>query len=189
MVNLISAGLAIVIARAFSRRDKRRSAVLLFVSGLALSCSPMVLRLAGLFPANGAPIVFPTLLSVSLLSLAPMVAASILTSSMIADVVEDSQLRTGRRSEGLFFAANSFVQKAVSGIGVFLSGVILSLAHFPQTGALQAGTPVDAEIVRNLALLYLPIVVGLYLISMVLLRGYRINRETHEANLRALAER
>jgi Na+/melibiose symporter-like transporter len=187
IVNLISAGLSVILARAFSRRNKRRSAIILFVSGLAISCTPMVLRLLEAFPPNGAPILFPLLLAFSLCGLGPMIAASILGYSMIADVVEDNQLRTGRRSEGLFFAANSFVQKAVSGLGVFLSGLILALVHFPQTGALRAGASVDPAIVRNLALLYLPAVVVLYLISAAFLTRYRITREMHEANLRSLA--
>ena len=49
-----------------------------------------------------------------------IIAASALVSAMIADVVEDSEIKTGRRSEGIFFAANSFAQKAVNGLGVVL---------------------------------------------------------------------
>jgi Na+/melibiose symporter-like transporter len=189
IANLASAGMAVVLARALSQRNKRRSAIVLFVLGLAVSCLPMILRLSGVFPANGAQILYPLLLGFSFIGLSPMIAASILSSSMIADVVEDNQLRTGRRSEGLFFAANSFVQKSVSGLGVFLSSVMLAVVHFPQTGHLQQGASVDPMTVRNLALLYLPTVVLLYLVSAVWLTGYRITRETHEANLRSLADR
>ncbi len=188
VTNLASAGLAVVVARILSRRNKRRSAIVLFISGLAVSCLPMILRLANGFPANGSPNLYPLLVGFSLVGLAPMIAASILSSSMIADVVEDNQLRTGRRSEGLFFAANSFVQKSVTGLGVFLSSVMLALVHFPQTSQLPKGVSIDPLIVRNLALLYLPTVVILYLVSSAWLLGYRITRETHEANLQSLAE-
>lgn len=188
IANLASAGAAVALARALSQRNKRRSAIVLFVSGLAVSCLPMILRLLGMFPTNDTQILYPLLLAFSFIGLTPMIAASILSSSMIADVVEDSQLRTGRRSEGLFFAANSFVQKSVSGLGVFLSSMMLAVVHFPQTGRLHQGASVDPVIVRNLALLYLPTVVLLYLISAVWLTGYRITRETHEENLRSLAD-
>jgi Na+/melibiose symporter-like transporter len=67
--------------------------------------------------------------------------------------------------------------------------MMLAVVHFPQTSHLQQGTSVDPSIVRNLALLYLPTVVLLYLVSAVWLTGYRITRETHEANLRSLADR
>jgi Na+/melibiose symporter-like transporter len=104
---------------------------------------------------------------------------------MIADVVEDSQVRTGRRSEGLFFAAMSFVNKAVSGIGAFLAGQMLTFVSFPQ----QADpATLDPSIIRHLALLYVPMIVALYGTGMVILSGYRINRAQHEDNLRRLAE-
>ncbi len=187
VVNLGSALISVWLASFFSRRNKRRSAIILFVGGLAISVAPMVLRLLGAFPENGAPNLFPFLLGFSFVGLAPMISASILGYSMIADVVEDNQLRTGRRSEGLFFAANSFVLKAVSGLGVFLSGVLLAVVHFPQATAMQPGASVDPAIVRNLALLYLPTVLVLYLLAAACLAGYRITREKHEENLRTLA--
>jgi hypothetical protein len=42
----------------------------------------------------------------------------------------------GRRAEGLFFAANSFVAKAVSGLG----GLILAFVHFPAHASLAEST-------------------------------------------------
>ncbi|WP_369335980.1 MFS transporter, partial [Halomonas sp. ND22Bw] len=58
--------------------------------------------------------------------------AYILGASMLADVVEDSEVRTGRRSEGMFFAGGFFVQKCTSGIGIFVCGLILAAAGFPE---------------------------------------------------------
>jgi GPH family glycoside/pentoside/hexuronide:cation symporter len=184
--SLLSATIATVLARLMSKRDKRRSAIILFIAGLFLACLPLSLRLLGAFPPNGSPLLFPLLFLANLVGLAPMIASAILAVSMIADVVEDSQLKTGRRSEGLFFAAQSFIQKAVSGLGIFMSSMILTLVHFPAKAS--AGGPVDPVIIRNLALVYLPTLVFLFLISIAWLAGYRITRETHEANLKQLAE-
>ena len=69
-----------------------------------------------------------------------IIAASALVSAMIADVVEDSEIKTGRRSEGIFFAANSFAQKAVNGLGVVVAGQILAIIQFP-TGAKPGEVP------------------------------------------------
>jgi Na+/melibiose symporter-like transporter len=113
------------------------------------------------------------------------IGAAILISSMIADVVEDSEVRTGRRSEGLFFAANSFVQKAVTGAGLMLSGMILAAAHFPSHA--QPGH-VPPEVLRRLALIYVPSYVGLYAIAIGFLAAYRIDRASHQANLERLAD-
>jgi GPH family glycoside/pentoside/hexuronide:cation symporter len=54
---------------------------------------------------------------------------------MMADVVESSELRTGRRSEGLFFSASAFVAKVVSGVGIFISSAILALSFYRITKA------------------------------------------------------
>lgn len=185
-VNFGSALVAVPLARAFSRSDKRRSTILLFLVGLAISVTPMSLRLFNAFPENGAPSLFPLLTGFSFIGLALMIAASMLGYSMIADVVEDNQLKSGLRSEGLFFAANSFVLKAVSGVGVFMAGLILAIVHFPQGAAGQPATQIAPDIVRNLALVYLPVILILYVIAALCLIGYRITREKHEENLRTL---
>ncbi len=188
VVNLLAAGLGVMIARAASGEDKKRSAIVLFLAGLAIVSAPLVGRLSGVFPENGSPWLFPLLVGFSLVGLSPMIATSILTNSMIADLVEDSQLRTGRRSEGLFFASSAFVSKAVSGFGVLISGLILAGAGFPaKAGTALDPRAVDPEVLRRLILLYLPVVSGLYVVAMVCLLGYRIDRRAHEANLARLA--
>ena len=98
--------------------------------------------------------------------------------------MEDSQIRTGRRSEGVFFAAISLVQKAVSGLGVFIAGLLLALVHFPQKASPEM---LDPAIARNLALVYLPTVIVLFIVSIFCLLFYRIRREDHEENIRRLA--
>src|SRR5206468_2832406 len=105
--------------------------------------------------------------------------------SMIADVVEDSELKTGRRSEGLFFAGSSLIQKAVTGLGVFASGIVLWLAGFPSNAV---PGHVDPEVVRRFALIYVPAVVVLYSISLMIVSFFPITREAHNENLRRLAE-
>ena len=100
-------------------------------------------------------------------------------------MVEDSELKTGRRSEGLFFAGASFLQKAVSGLGLFASGFCCGWWAFP-----THATPgqVDPQIVRNLVLVYLPALLLLYGTAMLIISRFPISREDHEENLRRLAE-
>jgi len=185
VVNLMSAAFALLIVRGVARFDKRVASITAAVSGILISCIPMTLRLLGLFPANSSPLLFPLLLSFSLVGLGALIAASITGASMMADVVEDSELRTGRRSEGLFFAASLFVQKAVSGLGIFITGAILSAVHFPSAARVGA---VDPTTIQNLALVYMPVVMLLFLASSLCLLGYRITRAVHAENLRRLAE-
>ena len=111
--------------------------------------------------------------------------ASSLIAAMIADVVEDSELKTGRRSEGIFFAANSFAQKAVNGFGVVVAGQILAIIQFP-TQAKPGDVP--SEVLFDLAFLYVPVLMVFYLAAVAVLSIYDINREGHLNNLRLLSK-
>jgi len=183
--SFIAAALALAIAPRLSKRlGKKRAAVSIALAAIVLGPSPIVLRLLGLFPDNHAPALMPALLAVNLLVITLLIGSSIVSSSMIADVVEDSELSTGRRSEGTFFAASSFVQKCVSGIGIFSSTLLLGVIGFPQNA--KPGE-VPAEVVRDLGLVYTPMIVALLLVSIGFLALYPISRAKHEDNLRRLA--
>lgn len=177
----IALGAAPIVSRRFG---KRPSAMVLFVLGVATGITPLILRVAGLMPANHSSTLQWIIFCTSIVSTAFYIGATTLVSSMIADVVEDSELRTGRRSEGLFFSASSLVAKAVSGMGIFAATMILGVIHFP-AGA-KPGHVSDA-VVRNLALVYVPTIVLLYGVSVVLMFGYKITRATHAETLRVLA--
>ena len=79
----------------------------------------------------------------------------------------------------------SFVQKTVGGFGIFASTVLLGLIGFPQ-GAKPG--EVAADVVRSLGIVYTPMIVALYLVSIGFLALYPISRARHEENLRRLAE-
>ena len=183
--SLLGAVIAFALTPTISNRVGKRTGALVMVPVAAATASlPILLRLVGVLPANGSPVIFPVLLTAGVTAVFLGTAGAILMTSMIADVVEDSELRTGRRSEGLFFAAAAFINKAVSGVGIFASGLLLSVVHFPEH-ALPGQVP--PEVVRNLGLVYLPTVVILYAASLACLFGYRITREGHEDSLRKLA--
>ncbi len=147
---------------------------------------PIVLRLLDLFPENGAPLLLPVLTVFILVDFALIISASIMISSMVADLVEDSEVSTGRRSEGLFFSARTFAAKAVVGFGSLLATLVLAVVNFPADA--KPGE-VDPEIIRNLGLVYVPLVLGIYLIAVILLSRYKIDHQRHEDNLALLRDR
>jgi Na+/melibiose symporter-like transporter len=114
------------------------------------------------------------------------VSSAVLTHAMIGDIVEESQLRTGRRSEGLFYAANTLMQKSTSGLGVFAAGMLVAIV-----GIVPGSDPrtIDPEIPRMLALVYVPTLIVLYIGGAGFLFAYRIDRTSHEANVEELARR
>jgi GPH family glycoside/pentoside/hexuronide:cation symporter len=181
----LSAFLALFAAAPISRRfGKRPTAMALLVLSVIVGVAPLMLRLTGALPLNHTPALFIVIFLVSIVSTALGIAASTLIAAMIADVVEDGELKTGRRAEGLFFSASSLVAKAVSGVGIFAASMILALIHFP-AGARPGQVPPD--IIRNLALVYTPIILILYTLGLVLMFGYKITRASHEATLVLLA--
>lgn len=185
--NFVSAVLAFALAPRVSRRlGKRRAVIVVALGALFFGPLPVVLRLLGLFPPNGSPALIPTLMVANTVTVTLFIAASILISSMVADIVEESELTTGRRSEGLFFAGATLVQKASSGLGVLIAGLLLRAIDFPRQAK---PADVDPAVVQSLGLVYAPVIVGLYLVGILFLSTYRIDESTHAANVETLRRR
>ena len=185
--NFASTVVALFLAPWLSGRlGKKRAAIL--IAGLVIVLSPMVyvLRLLGVMPPNGTDLLLGALFASSFVNTVLAITAGILTASMFADVVEHSELTTGCRSEGMFFSANSFVMQCVSGVGLFLTGIILDFAGFPE-GAKPGQVP-DPTLIR-LMITELPVVAGLQLFALACLFAYPITRAHHRANLERLAKR
>ena len=162
------------------RWGKKRSAVTLFVIATITSALPMALRLLGVLPGNDWPGLVPLLFVEVTIASTCMLMVMILSTSMLADVVEDNAVRTGRRSEGLFFSVNGLLAKSVNGLGTLGAGFMLAAVGFP-----SSATPgqVDENVIHALGAIYLPTAVVLTLLSLAALSRYRIDQATHERNL------
>ncbi len=127
---IVGVVLAFMLATYASRYwDKRHAAVWCALLYIVFATAPLFLRTVGWFPANGNPVLLPLLMASIVFAVAVSVAGAILGASVMSDVVEDSHARTGLRQEGLFFAGSFFMQKCVSGFGLFLSGAILTVVR------------------------------------------------------------
>jgi Na+/melibiose symporter-like transporter len=182
---IISAFLALFIAPVISRRiGKKRGAILVGVSAFTIAPLPVVLRLLELMPENGDPMLFPIVWLAFVAEITFVITLSILTSSMMADLVEDSEIRTARRSEGVLFAAVTFARKAVQGFGVLAASAVLALVQFPKG---VAPGQVPDETIFRLGFYYAPILFFIWMLAIISLKLYRIDRSMHEENLRTLA--
>ncbi|HEY9237182.1 MAG TPA: MFS transporter [Phenylobacterium sp.] len=182
---IVASALGVTLAPIVSRKlGKKRGALIVWTISLALASAPIALRLAGVMPPNGSDALLYIMIGESVFQGTAALTTGILLSSMLADVVEDSEVRTGRRSEGLLFSADSLLKKMVSGLGVFTSGILLTVVGFPQ-GARPGA--VDPKVIHDMAALYLPVVVMLYLAAIATLLAFRLDKQTHEENLRKLA--
>ena len=179
--------IGIVVAPFMSRvLDKKLTMMAVFTLSVFTGVVPVSLRLLGLLPPNGSWVIPVVLTGDLFITVALGVSGFVIVSSMIADVVEDAAVKTGVRAEGLLFAANGLLPKFTTAFGILVGTMMLEFVHFP--AAAQGGriVAVDPGIMRELALLQLPIGAVLNLIAIGVLIFYRIDRGTHEANLEAL---
>jgi Na+/melibiose symporter-like transporter len=186
---LIAAIAAVPLASWATRRfGKRKGYMLAAFASLFVNNITMTLKMFGLFPPDGSPSLVLIFFASTAIGTSFAIASLILVSSMITDVVEDSEVITGRRSEGLFSASLSFVSKATTGIGILMAGVLIDAVHFPKQALPSTIDKIAPHAVQDLVLTYMPLQLTLYFIAIVLISMYRIDRATHENNLKRLAE-
>jgi len=183
---LLASVIGVFLAPYLSRRFGKKQAMLgLLGFSVFAGLLPISGRLLGLMPPNGSNLLYGLLFGDVVLAAAVGLMALVILTSMVADVVEDQQVKTGVRSEGVLFAANGLVPKFTTGLGAFIAGSLISLVGFPVQA--QPGT-VDPDIVRHLALYYIPCVILLNGGSVVVLSFYKIDRQAHERNVAHLRE-
>lgn len=168
-----------------ARMGKKHAAILFAILALGINTALYVCWLLDLVPGAPANPDARFMFAFVIVSNSASIAMMILTSSMMADVVEASQTETGRRSEGLFFAGYFFMQKCAIGIGTFVAGMILTFAGFPQKAA--AGK-VDTAVLDRLALFYMLALLLIGITGILVLRHFPISRESHNERLRILNE-
>jgi len=137
-------------------------------------------------PENGDPMLFPIVATINTIDLGLIIAFQTISYSMIADLVEQSEIKTGRRSEGVFYAAVTFTRKASQAVGVVLAGVGLSLLAFPQGEAVKS---VSDEKLWQFGAFYVPTLWILWSLMLFAISRYKIGKEEHEENLRQLRQK
>jgi GPH family glycoside/pentoside/hexuronide:cation symporter len=165
------------LARPVSQRfEKRRTANMLATAAIIFGPLPIFLRLLGVMPPNGHPALLPILVVHVVVLVTAVIIIGIVLSSMVADVIDESELDTGKRQEGMFSSAIAFTGKATSGIGGLLAGIALDVIAFPTQAA--PGEVTDDKLML-LGLAVGPCMFVLYLLTLIFLRRYRITRARH----------
>jgi GPH family glycoside/pentoside/hexuronide:cation symporter len=170
-------GLGIPFWTRVSRRiDKKPTLITGVLAFNTISVMAPMLRLLGAFPGNDDPLLLPALLAFSFLGTF-CAGGLVIVGSMVADVTDENELRTGQRNEGVFFGAYSLADKTAAGLGHFLAGIALDLIVFP-VGA-GAADVVSPENVRNLGILFAPGVLVLGILAALALSRYRLSGDEH----------
>ncbi|MCZ6681090.1 MAG: MFS transporter [Candidatus Poribacteria bacterium] len=165
---------------------KKNAAIGAIFVNVSLYPIPYLLLLAGYWPDLGSWLGLYIYSVFIVVEVVCSIVGNVLLDSMMADVVEDSEVSTARRSEGLFYAARGFSLKAVSAGGIIGAGTIISVVGLDGITSLEM---VTSQIRFDLATLFLPLYCGLYMLGLFMVSKYRIDRELHNKNLDKLATR
>lgn len=168
-------------------RWSKRNALIAGILGMSFAVgTPVCLRLFGLLPGNDSAILFPLLCVFKAISYCMSAMMVISIASTLADVTDEHELLTGRRQEGVFFAARAFFGKLTTGLGHLLAGIGMDLIAFP-TGSKPGEIPI--EIVHQFGILAGPLTLLPGLVSIVFYLRYNIDERRHDEIREALAAR
>jgi Na+/melibiose symporter-like transporter len=156
--------------------DKRDILIIAAIASVLDGVFLVSLRFLDVLPDNGDPRLLIILVSTGVLSAGIAVVQGIISASLIADTLDDHELRTGYRQEAMFNAALSLSGKAISGVGIMMGGLVLTLIQFP-TNVLPSEIP-------SQTITYLGITVGialplLHFIPIYLITRYKITRSAY----------
>ncbi len=183
---LVGAPLSALLTRRFEKKHLAIANFLLFVFGQAW---PPLARIAGLLPDNGSAIV-AILVANTFVGGAALVGAAVCAQSMMGDATDEHEYRFGVRREGLFFAGLTLAVKAASGLGGFLAGIALDLAHFPTSAAEKAAQlRLPPPALRDLGIIGGPLPAAITVVAVMALFFHTLSRRRHAEMLAALGER
>ena len=173
----VGAVTAFVFVQPVSRRFDKKAIVISASAMLILDGMVLIsLRLLDLMPANGDPLLLYLLIGNAVFRVAIGVVSLIVGASMVADILDQQELETNKRQEGMFFSALAFSGKAISGFGILVSGLALDLLAIPRTAAIE---DVDPGIILKLGAFVGLVLPTLYLVPLWIISKYPLSRRVH----------
>ncbi len=144
------------------------------------------LRLVDWLPENGHPLIYTLQLVNTGIGVFTIAGLQMVAISLLADILDEQELQTGLRQEGVFFAASAFVQKATTGVGALVAGVVIDVAGIT-TGS-QPGEVADTSL-QMLGWFFVVITGSLAFIAFIYALRVRLGRAAHADIRRQLESR
>lgn len=166
------------VAQHMSRKyDKKKTFMLCIFIGALFGFAPPIAFLGGILEAMSLETRIGFVYLANGLSQIFFIALVIIIDSMLSDTIDQHELDTGRREEGLYFAAGSLATKASYGLGSFIAGIALDIIRFPR-GVNPGEVPTEALL--KLATFAGPISMLLMLLAIIVIKAYPLNQKRHE---------
>ena len=173
-IYLIGTLLAFYITPRMVNLYDKRKIVLICISVVGLlSPAAFIFYNLGLTPENGTlELVF--FISTFLLILITFNIVGIMVrDSMIGDIADEVELYSGKRQEGILFAAVGFMQKLNAGLGTFFAGQVLNFINFDRTNH-------TAEQAYTLAFVQGPVTTLLMIVPLIIFSFYSLSSKRHQ---------
>jgi glycoside/pentoside/hexuronide:cation symporter, GPH family len=183
----IGAVLSFIITPTMARKyDKKKANMISTIFFAFFFSLPFNARLLGIFPQNGEPTLLLYYFIFVTLAYTFIWVSLSLALSMMADVIDESQTLTNTRQEGLFFSSMSFAYKCTTGIGFFLSGILLSVIQFPEPEVVNGViktiqiSDISSKTLYQIGLIGGPLSFFAYLVSLFFLQLYPISKARYK---------
>ena len=184
VAGLAGATLAPVLMKRFDRKPVMVSSLF----GIAIFAQLVVnLRLLVILPENGDPMLMPCLLANAAGFAFSIGLCSVSITSMIGDIIDENELVTGLREEGLFYSARAIFGRGSYSVATLFAGVMLDFyVRLP-----EAAIPgeLEQDVLTRLAITAGPIMGLSALVSLAIYSRYQLDRHRHAEILAEIGRR
>lgn len=169
--------------------EKRQSLILGALGWVIFATAPVCLYYLGLFPAPKSEAVVTGLTFCAFMSGLLVSQVGVAVGSMLGDVADEQELTNGKRQEGVFYGAYTFVTKATAGVGSGMSGFVLDLISWPRGESVKTGADVPVDTLFQLAMVAGPGLAIGFIPAIWCFTHYRLDRNQHQLIMAALDRR
>lgn len=167
--SLVAAGLIFPATKYLSERWEKQTILKFAVIGFIINTPWLIVaRMTGWAPGNGTLFLFALLYIQGTINTFLSILRTISHHSILADIADEHELRTGRRQEGVLFAVAAFAEKFVMGFGYIFVGPFLDIIGLEATMAPGA--------VQESILTYIGIVIGPVMTIILVIPLWMVSR-------------
>ncbi|GIR63704.1 MAG: hypothetical protein CM15mP68_3700 [Pseudomonadota bacterium] len=152
---------------------------------MALAIVKVSLRFLDWVPENGDPMLVWVLVVQELLHVIVVTIPMTLFPSMLADLSDHQEMRSGERQEGVIGSIVGFASKLISSVGLIFGGLMLDHFIGMPPGAAKAGIEIESDVLFRLAISDGIIASTLLLIPIGILSTYKMSRRRSKASKRS----
>lgn len=171
LITLICASITVKLSQKFGRKEL---AIIASIFGAAIYVIALILHTKNAW-------VFVVIYAISYIGLAIF---QLICWAMITDVIDDTEVQTGERSDGTIYAVYSFARKLGQAASSGISGLLLSLIGYSKA------TAFDTDVVNGIYnITCLVPIIGYVLLAVVLYFLYPLGKKRVDENTRILGEK